>query len=105
MGNLLLVHVAVGRLSANRFAKILGPEEEEVVEEVAQPENGKLESSVAEEDDDVLELVDDQDPNEIEEVVATCPGVLEVACIGVADEKSTEAVKIFVVKKCESFKN
>ncbi len=38
-------------------------------------------------------------PNEIEEVVATCPGVLEVACIGVADAKSTEAVKIFVVKK------
>ena len=38
-------------------------------------------------------------PNEIEEVVATCPGVLEVACIGVVDEKSTEAVKIFVVKK------
>ena len=38
-------------------------------------------------------------PNEIEEVVATCPGVLEGACIGVADEKSTEAVKIFVVKK------
>ena len=38
-------------------------------------------------------------PNEIEDVVATCPGVLEVACIGVTDEKSTEAVKIFVVKK------
>jgi long-chain acyl-CoA synthetase len=38
-------------------------------------------------------------PNEIEDVVATCPGVLEVACIGVADEKSTEAVKVFVVKK------
>lgn len=38
-------------------------------------------------------------PNEIEDVVATCPGVLEVACIGVADAKSTEAVKIFVVKK------
>lgn len=38
-------------------------------------------------------------PNEIEEVVASCPGVLEVACIGVEDSKSTEAVKIFVVKK------
>ncbi len=38
-------------------------------------------------------------PNEIEEVVATCPGVLEVACIGVPDEKSTEAVKVFIVKK------
>jgi long-chain acyl-CoA synthetase len=38
-------------------------------------------------------------PNEIEEVVAQCPGVLEVACIGVSDPKSTECVKIFVVKK------
>jgi long-chain acyl-CoA synthetase len=38
-------------------------------------------------------------PNEIEDVVAQCPGVLEVACLGVPDDKSTEAVKIFVVKK------
>ncbi len=38
-------------------------------------------------------------PNEIEDVVAQCPGVSEVACIGVPDEKSTEVVKIFVVKK------
>ena len=38
-------------------------------------------------------------PNEIEDVVASMPGVLEVACVGVPDEKSTEAVKIFVVKK------
>jgi len=38
-------------------------------------------------------------PNEIEDVVGQCPGVLEVACIGVPDEKSTEVVKIFVVKK------
>jgi long-chain acyl-CoA synthetase len=38
-------------------------------------------------------------PNEIEDVLARHPGVLEVACIGVPDEKSTEAVKIFVVKR------
>lgn len=38
-------------------------------------------------------------PNEIEDVVAQCPGVLEVACIGVPDPKSTEIVKVFVVKK------
>ena len=38
-------------------------------------------------------------PNEIEDVVAAMPGVLEVACIGVPDEHSGEAVKIFVVKK------
>ena len=38
-------------------------------------------------------------PNEIEDVVASCPGVLECAAIGIADEKSGEAVKLFVVKK------
>ena len=38
-------------------------------------------------------------PNEIEDVVAQCPGVLEVACVGVPHERSGEAVKIFVVKK------
>ncbi len=38
-------------------------------------------------------------PNEIEEVVAAHPKVLETAAIGVADEKSGEVVKIFVVKK------
>jgi long-chain acyl-CoA synthetase len=38
-------------------------------------------------------------PNEIEDVVAACPGVLECAAIGVPDEKSGEAVKLFVVKK------
>ena len=38
-------------------------------------------------------------PNEVEDVVAMHPGVLEVASVGVADAKSGEAVKIFVVKK------
>ena len=38
-------------------------------------------------------------PNEIEEVVSNCPGVLECCAVGVADEKSGEAVKVFVVKK------
>ncbi|MBI3524639.1 MAG: long-chain fatty acid--CoA ligase [Betaproteobacteria bacterium] len=38
-------------------------------------------------------------PNEVEAVVAMHPGVLEVAAVGVPDEKSGEAVKIFVVKK------
>ncbi len=38
-------------------------------------------------------------PNEIEDVVAGMPGVGEVACIGIDDERSGEAVKIFVVKK------
>ncbi len=38
-------------------------------------------------------------PNEIEDVIATHPGVLEVAAIGVPDDKSGEAVKIVVVRK------
>jgi long-chain acyl-CoA synthetase len=38
-------------------------------------------------------------PNEVEEVVATHPGVLEVAAISTPDDRSGEAVKIVVVKK------
>jgi len=38
-------------------------------------------------------------PNEIEDVIATHEGVLEAAAVGVPDEKSGEAVKLFVVKK------
>ncbi|MBA8733459.1 O-succinylbenzoic acid-CoA ligase MenE or related acyl-CoA synthetase (AMP-forming) [Chromobacterium violaceum] len=38
-------------------------------------------------------------PNEVEDVVAQHPGVREVACIGVPDERSGEAVKIVVVRK------
>ncbi|KGD86416.1 long-chain fatty acid--CoA ligase [Rhizobium sp. YS-1r] len=38
-------------------------------------------------------------PNEVEEVVTMHPGVLECAAIGVPDEHSGEAVKLFVVKK------
>jgi long-chain acyl-CoA synthetase len=38
-------------------------------------------------------------PNEIEGVVAAHPGVLECACVGVPDENSGEAVKLFVVRK------
>jgi long-chain acyl-CoA synthetase len=38
-------------------------------------------------------------PNEVESVVATHPGVLECAVVGVPDERSGEAVKVFVVRK------
>ncbi|MBK8898184.1 MAG: AMP-binding protein [Candidatus Competibacteraceae bacterium] len=38
-------------------------------------------------------------PNEIEDVVSGCEGVLEVACVGIPDEKTGEAVKICVVRK------
>ena len=38
-------------------------------------------------------------PNEVEEAVAMHPGVIDVAAIGVHDDNSGEAVKIFVVRK------
>jgi long-chain acyl-CoA synthetase len=38
-------------------------------------------------------------PNEIEEVIASHPGVLECAVIGVQDARSGEAVKAFIVRK------
>jgi long-chain acyl-CoA synthetase len=38
-------------------------------------------------------------PNEIEDVVAKLPGVLEVAAVGVKDATSGEAVKLFVVRR------
>ena len=38
-------------------------------------------------------------PNEIEDVVAAMPGVLEVAAVGLPDEKMGEAVKLVIVKK------
>ena len=38
-------------------------------------------------------------PNESEDVVAAMPGVLEVAAVGVPDEKMGEAVKLVIVKK------
>ena len=41
-------------------------------------------------------------PNEIEDIVAHHPMVLEVAAVGVPDEKSGEAVKIVVVRKDEA---
>jgi long-chain acyl-CoA synthetase len=41
-------------------------------------------------------------PNEIEDVIAMHPQVLEVAVIGVPDAKSGEAVKAYIVKKDDS---
>jgi long-chain acyl-CoA synthetase len=38
-------------------------------------------------------------PNEVEEAIASHPGVAEVASVGVADERSGEVVKVFIVKK------
>jgi len=38
-------------------------------------------------------------PNEVEDVVTQMPGILECAAVGVADEKSGEAVKLVIVKK------
>ncbi len=41
-------------------------------------------------------------PNEIENVLAGHPKVLEVAAIGLPDEKSGETIKVFIVKKDQS---
>jgi long-chain acyl-CoA synthetase len=41
-------------------------------------------------------------PNEVEAVAATCPGVAECACIGVPDDHSGEAVRLFVVKAADA---
>ncbi len=41
-------------------------------------------------------------PNEIEDVLALHPKILEAAAIGVPDERSGEVVKVFIVKKDES---
>jgi long-chain acyl-CoA synthetase len=37
-------------------------------------------------------------PNDVEAIASACPGVAECACVGVPDEKTGEAVKLFVVK-------
>jgi len=37
-------------------------------------------------------------PNELENVISLCPGVVECAAIGVPDDKQGEAIKIFIVK-------
>lgn len=37
-------------------------------------------------------------PNELENTVSLCPGVLECAVIGVPDEKAGEAIKLFIIK-------
>src|SRR5690606_32551228 len=38
-------------------------------------------------------------PNEVADVIAAMPGVLEVAAVGVPDERSGEAVKVVIVRK------
>ena len=37
-------------------------------------------------------------PNEVEAVAAACPGIAECACVGKPDEKTGEAVRLFVVR-------
>jgi long-chain acyl-CoA synthetase len=38
-------------------------------------------------------------PNEIENVISLCPGVLECAAVGVADESQGESIRVYVVRK------
>jgi acyl-CoA synthetase (AMP-forming)/AMP-acid ligase II len=37
-------------------------------------------------------------PNELENVISLCPGVVECAAIGIADDKQGESIKVFVVR-------
>ena len=37
-------------------------------------------------------------PNEVEAIAASCPGVAECACVGAPDDKTGEAVRLFVVR-------
>jgi acyl-CoA synthetase (AMP-forming)/AMP-acid ligase II len=37
-------------------------------------------------------------PNELENVISMCPGVIECAAVGIPDEKQGEAIKVFVVR-------
>ena len=37
-------------------------------------------------------------PNELENVISLCPGVVECAAVGIADKSQGEAIKVFVVK-------
>ena len=41
-------------------------------------------------------------PNDVEQVATKCDGVIECACLGVPDERTGEAVKLFVVKEASS---
>lgn len=41
-------------------------------------------------------------PNEVEDAIASCPGVIEVGVIGMPDPKSTEKVVAYIVKKDDS---
>jgi len=37
-------------------------------------------------------------PNELENIISMCPGIVECAAVGIADEKQGEAIKVFVVR-------
>ena len=41
-------------------------------------------------------------PNELENVISLCPGVVECAAVGVPDEKQGEAIKVYVVRRDNS---
>ncbi|MBC7719048.1 MAG: long-chain fatty acid--CoA ligase, partial [Chitinophagaceae bacterium] len=38
-------------------------------------------------------------PNELENVISMCPGVIECAAIGIPDKNQGEAIKVFVVRR------
>jgi long-chain acyl-CoA synthetase len=80
-------------------AKVLGPDGWLRTGDVARMDENGLFYIVDRKKDMILVSGFNVYPNEIEDIVARHPGVLEVAAIGVPDEHSGEVVKLFVVKK------
>jgi long-chain acyl-CoA synthetase len=80
-------------------AKVLGPDGFLATGDVATVDDQGFVRIVDRKKDMVLVSGFNVYPNEVEDVVARCPGVLECAVIGLPDQHSGEAVKLFVVKR------
>ena len=80
-------------------AKVIGPDGFLATGDVAKVDDKGFVRIVDRKKDMILVSGFNVYPNEVEDVVAMHAGVLECAAIGVPDEKTGEAVKVFVVKK------
>ena len=80
-------------------AKVIGPDGFFATGDVAKVDDKGFVRIVDRKKDMILVSGFNVYPNEVEDVIAMHRGVLECCAIGVADEKSGEAVKVFIVKK------
>jgi long-chain acyl-CoA synthetase len=80
-------------------AKVIDPEGWLHTGDMARMDDGGFFTIVDRKKDMILVSGFNVYPNEIEDVIATMPEVLEVAAVGVPDEKSGEAVKVVIVRK------